>query len=94
MSEPNPEPRVDDDLEEEGPRNPFDNPYFLPTVLFGFALWFGWDGWFNPAMEEHLLFNRVGFGVLLVLAIVTFIRARKEVRAERATAGRPEGSPE
>lgn len=83
MSEPDSEPSVatDDDLEEEGPRNPFDNPYFLPAVLFGFALWFGWDGWFNPAMEDHLLFNRAGFGVLLVLSLVTFLRARKEVRA-------------
>ena len=85
MSEPDSEPRTtqEEEFEEEGPRNPFDNPYFLPAVLFGFALWFGWDGWFNPAMAEHLLFNRVGFGVLLVLAAVSFLRARKEVRATR-----------
>lgn len=90
MSEPNPEPRAasEEELEEEGPRNPFDNPYFLPAVLFGFALWFGWDGWFNPAMEDHLLFNRVGFGVLLALAAVTFLRARREVRASKSP---PEG---
>ncbi len=43
---------------------PFDNPFFLPVLLGVFAVWFGYDGWFNPEME-WLKFNRVGFVVSL-----------------------------
>jgi len=72
------------DLElEEAPRNPFDNPLFLPVLLFGLALWFGYDGWINqdPKMREHLAFNRYGFAVLVLGFIWTAIRARAELRA-------------
>jgi hypothetical protein len=86
MSDPK---RDDAELEEEieeAPRNPFDNPLFLPVLFFLGALWFGYDGWFNqdPKMLEHLAFNRYGFGVVLVLFLVFALRARAELRAARA----------
>ena len=49
---------------------PFDRPYFMPVLLFGLALWFGYDGWFNEEIES-ILFNRVVFGILLVLTAYT-----------------------
>ena len=68
---------------EEAPRNPFDNPLFLPVLLFGLALWFGYDGWINqdPKMQEHLAFNRYGFGILVIGFVWSAIRARAELRA-------------
>ena len=53
---------------EEFAATPFDGPWFLPVLLLGMAVWFGYDGWFNdaPELQDDLLFNRVGFGVLLV----------------------------
>lgn len=51
----------------EGPApTPFDHPLFLPVLLFGLMLWFGYDGFINtdPEMMEHQMFNRVGFGFL------------------------------
>jgi hypothetical protein len=73
--------------EEEAPRNPFDNPLFLPFLLFALMLWFGYDGWLNrdPKMLEHLAFNRYGFGVLAVLFVWSALRARKEMRAAAET---------
>jgi hypothetical protein len=54
MSDPEPRQEVDPGEEgadeeefEEEPRNPFDNPYFLPVLLAGFALWCGWDGFIS-----------------------------------------------
>ncbi len=55
-----------DEIEEE-PRNPFDNPYFLPVLLGGFALWCGWDGFVSDKFLERpgtLWFNRVMFLLL------------------------------
>jgi hypothetical protein len=53
--------------EDEG-SSPFDHPAFLPVLLWALAIWFGYDGWLNqdPKMQEHLTFNRVGFGVLVL----------------------------
>ncbi len=47
---------------------PFDNPFFLPVLLAVFAVWFGYDGWFNPEIES-ITFNRVVFAVSLVGAL-------------------------
>lgn len=80
-----------EEIEEEGPRNPFDNPYFLPVALFAFALWFGYDGWFNPAIES-VMFNRVGFPIVLALAVYFGWRARLEIRASRERASRDDAS--
>ena len=90
------EPRPDENdhdpdeetIEDDGPRNPFDNPYFLPVALFAFALWFGYDGWFNPSIEA-VMFNRVGFPIVLALAVYFGWRARREIRAAREAEGSP-----
>ena len=72
---------------EEPARTPFDNPFFLPAMLWIFAVWFGYDGWFNT--DEHMLepgtlaFNRYGFPVIVVLAIWTTVRGLRERREER-----------
>jgi hypothetical protein len=45
---------------------PFDHPLFLPAILAGLWVWFGYDGFLNqdPEMLEHLSFNRGGFAIL------------------------------
>ena len=56
---------------QQPPPTPFDHPLFLPIILVGLALWFGYDGFIedDPAMLEHLTFNRVGFAILAVAAL-------------------------
>jgi len=49
--------------ESEDTSSPFDHPAFLPVIVTAFALWFGFDGWFNQKTES-VLFNRYGFGFL------------------------------
>jgi hypothetical protein len=79
MSEPTPPTSNDED---PGPaKTPFDNPWFLPVMLWLFTAWFGWDAWVVP-MEEHLAFNRYGFFVVLALAIWFSWKAVKEQREE------------
>ena len=79
MSEPTP-PQPND--EDPGPvKTPFDNPWFLPVMLWLFTAWFGWDAWIVP-MEEHLAFNRYGFFVVLALALWFSWKAVKEQREE------------
>jgi hypothetical protein len=58
-----PEPTPSGEPEGEDASSPFDHPAFLPVILTAFALWFGFDGWFNPNTES-ILFNRYGFGFL------------------------------
>jgi hypothetical protein len=70
---------VEEEEEEEYQSTPFDHPFFLPVLLIGFALWFGYDGWFNEDME-WVKFNRYGFGVLAVAATYYTWRAIKERR--------------
>ena len=71
---------------QERRRTPFDNPFFLPVLLWVFAAWFGYDGWFN--VDEHmqepitLWFNRIGFPVMLLLAVYLTIKGLREKRAE------------
>jgi membrane protein implicated in regulation of membrane protease activity len=72
-------PQGPGDEPEELPRTPFDNPFFLPVMLWIFAAWFGYDGWFNPDME-WINFNRYGFAIIAVLAIYF---TRKAVRERR-----------
>ncbi len=73
------------DEDEEVPSTPFDHPFFLPVLLIGFALWFFYDGWFNPDME-WLKFNRYGFAILAVAATYYTVRAVREVREVRGWA--------
>ena len=71
---------VEEDEEELAP-TPFDNPFFLPVILLGFAVWFIYDGWFNPDME-WIKFNRVGAGVTLVLGAWFTWKAIQERRED------------
>ncbi|MGH7336472.1 MAG: hypothetical protein ACREI7_02735 [Myxococcota bacterium] len=89
------ERRVDDsaggadaaDAGDEEASSPFDHPAFLPVLIWGLALWFGFDGWFNPKIEA-VMFNRYGFAVLVVLGIYFTIQSIREVRArDRENAG-------
>lgn len=66
---------------EDEPRNPFDNPYFLPVLLAGFALWCGWDGFISDKFLERpgtLWFNRIAFLILGSLAGWLTAKARRE----------------
>ena len=72
------EPGVDE--EEDALSTPFDHPFFLPVVLWGFAVWFVWDAWIVP-MEEHLKFNQYGSVILLVAAVYYTVHALRERRA-------------
>jgi len=79
-------PRAGDDEREEPVRTPFDNPFFLPVLLWIFTLWFGYDAFFNA--DEHmqepvtLWFNRILFPVVLFLAVHFTIKGLREKRAE------------
>jgi hypothetical protein len=77
--------------EEEGEEtsSPFDHPAFLPVLLWGLALWFGYDGFLNqdPSMLEHLTFNRGGFAVLVVLAAYFTVQSLREARGRSARGG-------
>jgi hypothetical protein len=74
------EPGAADGADEEEASSPFDHPAFLPVLLWGLAIWFGFDGWFNPKIEA-VMFNRYGFGVLVLLGIYFTFQSIREVRA-------------
>ncbi len=69
MSDPEREPENSEES-NDGVSTPFEKPFFMPVLLVLLAAWFGYDGWFNPEIES-ILFNRVVFGLLVVLAIYT-----------------------
>ncbi|WP_028318165.1 hypothetical protein [Desulfobulbus elongatus] len=71
--------------ERKTPAPPQISPYIFPALLAGFGLWCVYDGWFttDPEMLKHQLFNRIAGGVLLVWAIIDFIRTRKREKAEQ-----------
>ena len=74
---------ADDTDDEEDAASPFDHPAFLPVLLWGLAVWFGYDGWINqdPDMLEHVAFNRYGFGILVVLGVYFTVQSLREARA-------------
>ena len=77
---------ADDEPEDDGApaETPFDNPFFLPVVLWALAAWFGWDIVTNAeAYQNYPRFNQGGFAVLSVLAIWFTRSAIKERQAER-----------
>ncbi len=76
---------LDSEYDDEAPAaTPFDNPYFLPAVLWGLAAWFGFDIVTNAqAYQDYPNFNRGGFGVLSVAAIYFTRSAILEKRALR-----------
>ena len=67
------EPVSDEEREDERPKTPFDNPFFLPVLLWIFAAWFGYDAFLNS--DEHmqepftLWFNRIGFPIATLFAL-------------------------
>lgn len=63
-------------------------PYVFPTLLGAFGLWCFYDGWFStdPKIQDYLLFNRIGSVVLLLWAIVDFIRTRRSENKNPAVA--------
>ena len=62
-----------------GVTTPFEKPFFMPVLLFLLALWFGYDGWFNEEIES-IMFNRVVFGLLVVLTIWTTYQDVRDTR--------------
>lgn len=73
-----------EEYEDEQPRNPFDNPWFLPLMLGAFALWCGYDGFLSDKYLDSagtLWFNRICFLVLGALSTWLGLRARRETRA-------------
>jgi hypothetical protein len=68
---------------EERASTPFDHPFFLPVLLIGFTLWFGYDGWLNEDFDpEWIPFNRWGFLVLAVLSAWYTYQAVRETRSK------------
>jgi hypothetical protein len=77
---------------EEVAPTPFDNPFFLPVVLIGFALWLGYDGFLNEKfIADHqqpdqlwvIAFNQWGAAVCGALAAYFSWKALRERRAAR-----------
>lgn len=71
--------------EEKPPPTPFDHPLFLPIILLGLALWFGYDGFVedDPKMLEHLTFNRVGFALFAAAGLWFGYRGFREWKQTR-----------
>ncbi len=70
----------------DGPApTPFDHPLFLPILLLGLTLWFGYDGWINmdPDMMEHRTFNRVLFVPLFIGTVHFGIRGVREWKEDQ-----------
>lgn len=92
MSEPESELESSQDPEDEGPApTPFDHPLFLPILMLGLMVWFGYDGWINmdPEMLEHRTFNRGGFGLLLIGVLYFGSRGLKEWKQDRDKDAQP-----
>jgi hypothetical protein len=62
------------------------NPFIFPICLLCFGLWFLYDGWIStdPAMQEHLLFNRIGSAILLPWAAYDFYKTWKSEKEYKA----------
>lgn len=72
------------DGEDERAPTPFDNPFFLPILLWAFALWFAWDiATDAEAYRKYPLFNQVGAGVCALGALYFTWSAIKERRAKK-----------
>lgn len=79
----NPQGEEEDD-DGQPAATPFDNPFFLPVLLWAFAAWFAWDIVTNaPAYQDNPKFNEYGLVVTGVLALYFTWSAIKERRAER-----------
>ena len=75
------EPSTDSGSEEdEFVPTPFDGPYLLPVVLFGLAMWFGYDGWINEdeSLRQWWWFNQGGAVLFAAWGAWLFVRAQRE----------------
>ncbi len=70
------------------PPNPLYHPLFLPVLLVGYSLWFGYDGFLSPPDYEHRFFNQVMFGVTAVIALWVVPRGVREFQRDREAAAR------
>ena len=69
---------------DEQAATPFDNPFFLPVVLWALAAWFGWDVVTGAeAYQKYPMFNIGGLVILVPVATYFSWSAIKERRAER-----------
>ena len=70
------------------PPNPLYHPLFLPVLLIGFLLWFGYDGFLtsDPEMLEHRDFNRIMFYIMLPICLWMVPRGIREFREDQAKA--------
>ncbi len=61
----------DTEPEDDAPAStPFDNPFFLPAILWAFALWCAWDIVTDAkAYQENPMFNQGGLVISVLLAI-------------------------
>jgi len=90
MSTPEPssplDPQKPSDQAEDGKRapTPFDNPWLLPILLIGLALWFSYDGWLNPNTKS-VLFNRLLAPIWALAALWSTRTALRESRLRRET---------
>jgi hypothetical protein len=83
MSEDTREPKDSKTGSDGAPvSTPFEKPFFMPVLLFLLALWFGYDGWFNEEIES-IMFNRVVFGLLVILVIYTTYQDVRDVRKSK-----------
>ncbi len=70
------------DPEATGKRPASPSPYFLTLILVGFAIWFAYDGWWNPEIE-HKLFNRIGAPIFALVAVWDGWRMRRRLHRAR-----------
>ena len=73
----------DESDEDDGPApTPFDNPFFLPVLLWAFAAWFGWDIVTDAdAYQNNPRFNQYGLAGFSLAAIYFTWSAIREKRA-------------
>ena len=89
LSHPDPGPDADSRRPRRGPPpNPLYHPLFLPVLLVGYSLWFGYDGFLSPPDYEHRFFNQVMFGVTAVIALWVVPRGVREFQRDREAAAR------
>jgi hypothetical protein len=77
-----PEPTPKAASGEKPAPTPFDNPWLLPILLIGFALWFSYDGWLNPNIKS-VLFNRICAPISALAALWSVRGALREHRLRR-----------
>jgi hypothetical protein len=78
----NPQNDGEEDEDRMAP-TPFDNPFFLPVLLWAFAAWFGYDIVTNAeAYQNNPKFNQYGLVIMSVLALYFTRSAIKEKRAK------------